>query len=33
MAAHGCDKNALSWADSQLDYDKLRETISEAESG
>jgi len=31
--AHGCDKNGLSWADDQLDYDKLHETISEAVSG
>jgi hypothetical protein len=33
MTAHGCEKNGLSWADGQLDYDKLRETISEAVSG
>ena len=33
MTAHGCDKNGLSWADGHLDYDKLRETISEAVSG
>jgi len=33
MTAHGCDKNGLSWADGQLDYDKRCETISEAVSG
>jgi len=33
MTAHGCDKNGLSWAEGQLDYDKFRETISEAVSG
>ena len=33
MKAHGSDKNGLSWGDCQLDYDKLRDTISEAVSG
>ena len=33
MTANGCDKNDLSWGDGQVDYDKLRETISEAVSG
>jgi len=33
MTAHGSDENSLSWVDGQLDYDKLRETISEAVSG
>jgi hypothetical protein len=33
MTAHGCDKEGLSWGDGQLDYDELRETISEAVSG
>jgi len=33
MTAHGSDKNGLSWADGQLDYEKLRQTISEAVSG
>jgi len=33
MTAHGSDKNGISWSDSQLDYDKLRETINEAVSG
>jgi len=33
MTAHGSDENGLSWADGQIDYDKLRETISEAVSG
>ena len=32
MTAHGSDKNGLSWSDGQLDYDKLRATISEAVS-
>ena len=33
MTAHGSDKNGLSWSDGQLDYEKLRATISEAVSG
>jgi len=33
MTAHGSEENGLSWADGQLDYDKLRETICEAVSG
>ena len=33
MTAHGTDKNGLSWSDGQLDYEKLRATISEAVSG
>ena len=33
MTAHGSDKNCLSWADGQLNYEKLRQTISEAVSG
>jgi hypothetical protein len=33
MTAHGCEENGLSWADGQLDYDKLRQTICEAISG
>jgi len=33
MTVHGSDENGLSWADRQLDYDKLRETIGEAVSG
>jgi len=33
MTPHGSDENGLSWAYGQLDYDKLRETISEAVSG
>ena len=33
MTAHGSNKNGLSWSDGQLDYDKLRATISEAVSG
>ena len=31
--AHGSDKNGLSWRDGQLDYEKLRATISQAVSG
>ena len=31
--AHDSDKNGLSWSDGQLDYEKLRATISEAVSG
>jgi len=33
MTAHGSEKNGLSWADGQLDYEKLRQTISKAVSG
>ena len=33
MTAHGCEENGLSWADGQLEYDKLRQTIREAVSG
>ena len=33
MTAHGSDKNGLSWSNGQLDYEKLRATISEAVSG
>jgi len=33
MKAHGSHKNGLSWSEGQLDYDKLRGTISEAVSG
>jgi len=33
VTAHGSDENSLSWADGQLDNDKLRETISEAVYG
>jgi len=33
MTAHVSDKNGLSWSDDQLDYEKLRQTISEAVSG
>jgi len=33
MTAHGSEENGLSWADWQLDYDKLRKTICEAVSG
>jgi len=33
MSAHGSDENGLSWADGQLDYAKLSETIREAVSG
>jgi len=33
MSAHGSDENGLSWADGQLDYAKLPETIREAVSG
>ena len=33
MKAHGSDKNGFSWGDGQLDYEKLRATISEAVSG
>jgi len=33
MTAHGCEENGLSWADGQLDYNKLRQTICEAISG
>jgi len=33
MTAHGCEENGLSWADDQLDCDKLRQTICEAVSG
>ena len=33
MTARGSDKNGLSWSDGQLDYEKLRATISEAVSG
>jgi len=33
MTAHGSDKTGLSWADGQLDYEKLLATISEAVSG
>ena len=32
MPAHRSEKNGLSWSDGQLDYDKLRATISEAVS-
>jgi len=33
MSAHGSEVSGLSWADGQLDYDKLPENISEAVSG
>ena len=33
MTAHGSDKNGLSWGNGQLDYKKLRETLSQAVSG
>ena len=33
MSAHGSDENGLSWADGQLDYAKINDTISEAVSG
>ena len=33
MTAHGSDTNGLSWSDGQLEYEKLRGTISEAVSG
>jgi len=33
MSANGSDKNGLSWADGQLDYAKLTETIRKAVSG
>jgi len=33
MTAHGCAENGLLWANGQLGYDTLRETISEAVSG
>jgi hypothetical protein len=33
MSAHGSDENGLSWADGQLDYAMLPETIREAVSG
>jgi len=33
MSVHGSEVNGLSWADGQLDYAKLTETMSEAVSG
>jgi len=33
MTAQGCEENGLSWADGQLEYDKLRQTTREAVSG
>jgi len=33
MSAHDSDENGLSWADGQLDYAKLYDTIREAVSG
>ena len=33
MTTRGCEENGLSWADGQLQYDKLRQTIREAVSG
>jgi hypothetical protein len=33
MKAHSSEENGIAWADGQLEYDKLRQTIREAVSG